>query len=80
MVSPVAGETIASRCAVVIRGGKKPLVIELASNTAEASGVAVPIPTCAYKHICSKTKMGNKKIGFFMVRLLGVVILKFVPH
>lgn len=35
MTNPVAGDKIASRCIVVILGGKKPCVVELASNTAE---------------------------------------------
>ena len=43
--NPVAGNTIASRCAVVKRGGKKPLVVLFTSNLADASGfVVVPIP------------------------------------
>ena len=44
MTSPVAGEAIASRWAVVIRGGKKPLVVEATSSTAEAAGTP-PMPT-----------------------------------
>jgi hypothetical protein len=67
---------MASLCTLVILGGKNPLVVLLTSNRADAAGVAVPIPTCAYKHNCSKTKMGNTKIVFFMIRLLGVIILK----
>jgi hypothetical protein len=35
MTNPVAGDVIASRWVVVILGGKKPCVVEFASNTAE---------------------------------------------
>jgi hypothetical protein len=48
MVSPVAGLLMALRCVVVKRGGNKPLVVLLTSNSAEASGEVVPIPTWAF--------------------------------
>ena len=35
---------MAFRCAVVIRGGRSPLVVEDTSSIAEACGEAVPIP------------------------------------
>ena len=44
-VNPVAGLEIASLCVVVIRGGKKPFVVLLISNAADATGVVVPMPT-----------------------------------
>ena len=44
-ISPVAGLAMASLWACVIRGGNKPLVVLVTSNSAEAWGVVVPIPT-----------------------------------
>jgi len=48
MVSPVAGLLMALRCVVVKRGGKKPLVVLVTSNSAEALGEVVPMPTWAF--------------------------------
>jgi hypothetical protein len=45
ITKPVAGVTIKLRSAVVILGGKKPLLVLFRSNTADAAGVVVPIPT-----------------------------------
>ena len=45
MVRPVAGVVIASRCVVVMRGGRKPLVVDETSSSAVAAGVVVPMPT-----------------------------------
>jgi hypothetical protein len=56
------GASITIRCAAVILGGKKPLVVLLTSNCADAAGVVVPIPTrCAMPFIvqAKKTKMVN---------------------
>jgi hypothetical protein len=47
MVKPAAGARIASRCTVVILGGKKPWVVLAISTFAEALGDVVPIPTSA---------------------------------
>jgi hypothetical protein len=49
ITSPVAGVVIASLCAVVILGGRKPADVDLNSKIEEASGVieVVLIPTCA---------------------------------
>ena len=45
---PVAGDTIAFRCSVDIRGIKKPLLVLFTSSIAELAGETVPIPTfCA---------------------------------
>jgi hypothetical protein len=46
-ISPAAGVAIVFLCACVIRGGKNPLLVDVTSNTAEAFGLVVPIPTCA---------------------------------
>ena len=46
MVRPMAGEVIAVRCAVVIRGGRNPFVVEATSKRADAAGVEAPMPTC----------------------------------
>ena len=40
-INPTAGVAIANLCALVIRGGRKPFVVELASKIAEAF-IAVP--------------------------------------
>jgi hypothetical protein len=44
ITKPADGEAIASRCVVVIRGNKSPLVVDETSKMAEALGVSVPIP------------------------------------
>ena len=44
MTSPAAGEDIASRCVVVMRGGRKPFVVDDTSSKAVADGDDVPIP------------------------------------
>ena len=45
--SPKSGDAMASLCAVVILGGRNPLVVEFTSNTAVVAGVLVPIPTAS---------------------------------
>ena len=45
MVRPVAGEEMASRCAVVMRGGRKPLVVLTRSSTAFVLGYCNDVPT-----------------------------------
>jgi hypothetical protein len=52
----------------VTRGGKKPLFVELTSNFADASGVAVPIPVCAFKKLNVKTEK-NMTIIFFILTI-----------
>jgi hypothetical protein len=47
MVRPFAGLTIASRCAVVMRGKSIPWLVLTTSKAALALGLLVPIPTCA---------------------------------
>ena len=45
ITKPIAGDVIASRCMVVIRGGKNPCVELEISSFAEAFGLVVPMPT-----------------------------------
>ena len=45
ITKPIAGEAIASRCKLVIRGGKNPCVELEISSFAEVFGLSVPIPT-----------------------------------
>jgi hypothetical protein len=45
MVKPLAGLTIALRCAVVIRGKSMPWLVLTTSSAALALGVVVPMPT-----------------------------------
>jgi hypothetical protein len=53
------------RCAKVIRGGKKPLLVEVTSSFAEALGVAVPMPTfCAFAARFKKSKARSKYLNF----------------
>jgi hypothetical protein len=49
-INPVAGLVIGLAALVAVKatlGGKKPLLVALTSNLAEASGVVVPIPVWA---------------------------------
>jgi hypothetical protein len=67
MTKPSAGAAIALRCAVVRRGGKKPLLLAFNSKIELMCGVEVPIPTfCA--SIEEKQSIANKKQSkcFFM--------------
>ena len=45
-INPIAGVEIASICAPVILGGRKPVVVDVTSNAAEILGAFVPMPTC----------------------------------
>jgi hypothetical protein len=53
---PVSGLAMAERCASVIRGGNKPLVVLETSNAAEAAGVVVPIPICAFTKLITTNR------------------------
>ena len=48
MSSPAGGLAMASLCAADMRGGRKPLVVELTSSCAAALGLVVPMPTWAF--------------------------------
>jgi O-succinylbenzoate synthase len=48
----------------VTRGGRKPLLVELTSNLADASGELVPMPVCA-NEACQKMK--KKIIGMYLI-------------
>src|SRR6266700_3583408 len=45
MSNPIAGEVIALRCVIVIRGTSNPFEVEVMSSIEDASGDMVPIPT-----------------------------------
>jgi hypothetical protein len=66
IIKPVAGLAMASRCAVVIRGGKKPLVVLFRSNTADPAGVVVPIPTFWAILVIVMAKQNKIANSFFM--------------
>jgi hypothetical protein len=51
----------------VTRGGRKPLLVEVTSNFAEASGVVVPMPVWANKPV-DKNK---KRINLFIINTLN---------
>ena len=56
----MAGVVMAVRCAVVILGTSKPLLVETISNAAELSGVVVLIPTfCEYPFMAMKKVSNN---------------------
>jgi hypothetical protein len=75
IVSPKAGERIASRSVRVIRGGKKPFVVLEASSTAEGSGVSGPIPTSPWAKTCRGRKIiAAKDIAVQIV--IDLVILR----
>jgi hypothetical protein len=82
MVSPVAGLLMALRCVVVKRGGNKPLVVLLTSNSAEASGEVVPIPTWAFtpphKALTINVLSAVFKNCFFMVIVIVWDLFLFV--
>jgi hypothetical protein len=76
MIRPVAGLAMASRSAVVIRGGNKPLVVLLMSSCAEATGLFVPIPTCAcISKVVSKKRQVEKINLRVTVTLVGILYL-----
>jgi hypothetical protein len=65
IVRPSAG--LLGRFAFAILGGKKPLVVLLNSNSAEAWGVLVPMPTWAYVLLApNKASVKKLKIVVFM--------------
>jgi hypothetical protein len=65
IISPSTG--LFGRFALAIRGGKKPLVVLLTSNSAEACGVLVPMPTWAYVLLApNKASVKKLKIVDFM--------------
>jgi hypothetical protein len=73
-IKPAAGVAIAFLCVAVIRGGSKPLVVEVTSNAADACGVIVPIPTWAnVVKLVAITATNN--VNFLIVFNLIVFIL-----
>jgi hypothetical protein len=73
--NPAAGEAMASRSTVVIRGIKSPLLVDVTSKIAEAFGVSVPIPTCACNDIEHKTNKKGK-INFFIFLWVYLLFLE----
>jgi hypothetical protein len=51
-------------CTCVIRGGKKPCVVDTKSKTARAFGLVVPMATCA---ILLKEIISNSVIKYFFI-------------
>jgi hypothetical protein len=70
MIKPFAGEAIALRWAVSILGGKKPLLVLLTSNWADAAGVVVPIPTFCPLAVPINTKSNENEINFLITEAL----------
>jgi hypothetical protein len=68
MISPAAGLAMAIRWACVIRGGNKPLVVLVTSNSAEALGVVVPMPTWAFTPPPQNAE--NQHVKFFHNKIL----------
>jgi hypothetical protein len=71
----VAGDAIALRCAVVILGINKPLVVEVISKAAEASGFYVLIPTWAKVLAVNNNAAKRGKKCFIGLFFLIVVLL-----
>jgi hypothetical protein len=74
ITKPVAGVTIKLRSAVVILGGKKPLVVLLTSNCADAAGVSVPIPT--FWAILVKVKNNKTEIDNTLYMIVCLFVYK----
>jgi hypothetical protein len=70
-ISPLAGEGIELRCAVVKRGGKNPIILLFTSSMAELSGEdpSVLIAVCAFAMLADSTiaKIPRKMILLYMV-------------
>ena len=58
-------------CTSVIRGGKNPLVVLSTSNTAEASGVVVPMPVWADTNVETANRAAKNNF-------LGSLIFDFI--
>jgi hypothetical protein len=67
IINPGTGFEMAMRCAAVIRGSKKPLVVLLKSNSADAFGVGVPMPTFCVCADNVKKQIMHRKNKFFML-------------
>jgi hypothetical protein len=65
--NPAGGVVMLCLCAYVILGGKNPFVVELTSNCADALGVLVPTPTCAWVKVVTTNSKKKMKIDFFEV-------------
>ena len=55
----------------VTRGGKKPLSVAYTSNFAEAFGVFVPIPVCAFA--LTNVQLANNMNTTFFIELLNSI-------
>jgi hypothetical protein len=69
----MAGEVIGAATLIDVsatRGGRNPLVDDLASNIADASGVllSVLIPTCANIQIPNRRNIVKKALTFFILQ------------
>jgi hypothetical protein len=67
IIKPVAGLAMAFLSVVVIRGGNKPFEVLFRSNTADAAGVAVPIPTVWAILVIVMAKKAKIVSTFFMI-------------
>lgn len=76
-IKPIAGETIASLCAVVILGGKKPFVVESACNIAEAFIVVEDEAT--HKVPATLLSLLNRLIGdVITIASVSLILSEFV--
>ena len=53
---PAGGDAMASRCVVVIRGGRKPWVVESTCSLAEVSAEVTPLPIFTFEFSSKRTK------------------------
>jgi hypothetical protein len=62
-----------------MRGGKKPLLLEVISSCAEPLIVAVEVPTATWAcEITEATKARNNSVFFMFIVFIGFVILYYV--
>jgi hypothetical protein len=72
-ISPVAGEAMAVFCALVMRGGKNPLVTELTSKMAQLFGAA-PLELIATPMFCENTLAASAKTTQMTAKIFLVFI------
>ena len=63
MSKPVAGSTIALRCAVVRRGGSIPRLVLCTSSSADALGVVPPMVVCPYSGAAANANNRHQAAG-----------------
>ena len=75
-INPSSGETMASRCACVIRGGRKPELVDFTSSMADGLGTLLSelMLTWAKAAIPARRNAGKNSVMYFMEIVLIVHI------